>query len=180
MLVGWPYFHLKTDQIFLPKAGPKLCSFFILDQMTINAAVTDTVFSPQRYSVRIVIGAKPDSNWRGIRKIEVFLDGFENFHFEVVWALKYWPFENDRGMAGIPFKDAVIFYFDIIGFSNNFIKLVEILQDVLLKLIWGLDFFGLELWVICGLLGFELGIVIDWRAFGLGRLFAKLFSRLLF
>jgi len=41
------------------------------------------------------------------------------FDFKVVLALEYWPFEDDRGMAQTAFNDVVIFYLDVIRFSDD-------------------------------------------------------------
>ena len=62
VFVGWPYFKLNADQISLLEFRPKLFCFFILDQVTINAAVTDTTLPTERKGVNVVIGAKTDSD----------------------------------------------------------------------------------------------------------------------
>ena len=55
-------------------------------------------------------------------------------------------------MTGIPFDDTVVFDLDIVGFADDFFKLIGVLDDVLLELIGGLIFLGLKLGVIGGLL----------------------------
>ena len=55
-------------------------------------------------------------------------------------------------MARIPLYDAVFFHFDIIGLTNDFLQLIDIFEDVLLKLIGGLVILGLKLGVVGRLL----------------------------
>lgn len=55
-------------------------------------------------------------------------------------------------MARIPLYDAVFFYLDIIGLTDDFLELIDIFRDVLLKLIGGLVILGLKLGVVGRLL----------------------------
>jgi len=140
--MGWPYFQLNANQVFLLEAWPKLCCFFILDEMTVNATVADATLPAQRNRMGIIIRTKADSNWRRIRKVQLVFYWFENFNFEVIWALKYGSFENDRWMACVAFEDRIVFYFDVVRFPDNFFELIEVFSNVLLKLIWGLNLLG--------------------------------------
>ncbi len=62
MLVGWPDFQVKTDQISFLELSPKVCWFLILDQVAINAPVADTALATKRNGVRIVTGAESNSD----------------------------------------------------------------------------------------------------------------------
>lgn len=55
-------------------------------------------------------------------------------------------------MARIPFDDRVVFDLDVVGLTDDFLELIDIFSNVLLKLIGGLVILGLELGVIGGLL----------------------------
>ena len=178
MLVGWPDFQLDPNQISFLEGGSKLYRFFILNQVTINASVADTSLTTQRNGVRVLTRTEPDSDRRWISEILIIILRCEYFDLEVVWALEHGSFKNDWGMTRIPFYDTVVFDLDIVGFADDFLQLIQILQDVLLKLIGGLDFLGFKLRVIGGLLWFELWILIYWRSLGLdslGQLFRGFF-----
>jgi hypothetical protein len=62
MLVGWPDFKVKADQISLLELSPKVFRFLILNQVAINVAVADTTLATKRNVVRVVTGTDPDSD----------------------------------------------------------------------------------------------------------------------
>lgn len=88
----------------------------------------------------VIVGTETYSYGGAELEIGVFFEGFEDFNFEVVWALKDRSFENYWGMARIAFDDRVTFELDIVGFSDYFFEFVQILGGLLLELIWWLNF----------------------------------------
>lgn len=140
ILVGRPYFQFHPNQISFCKGWPKLCSFFIFNEITISTTITHTILSSQRNCMGIIIWTKPDSHGRVKLKILVLFLCLENFHFEVVWALKYGSLKNDRWMPGEPFYDTVVFKLDIVGFPDDFFEFVEVFGGLLLEKIGGLVF----------------------------------------
>lgn len=129
--------------------------------------------------MRVIRWTKADSyRWPKLQ-IRVIFKWFKNFDFKVVWALKYGPLKNSRRMAYITFDYTVFFYLDIIGFSNNFLQFIEILETFLFKVIRGLDLL-FKCWVVIrNLFWFELLVLFNWRILSLSFL-CKLLQWLIF
>lgn len=59
--MGRADFNLEADEISFVEVGAKVCCFFIVDQVAINASVADTTLATEGNGVGVVIGTEPDS-----------------------------------------------------------------------------------------------------------------------